>query len=117
MGLGGGGGGGGMYMASTWYKADAAWIMATIQLVLSCSFAGVEDGQTVRMPVGSQEVFITFKVNLLILRCWGGAGWGWGAAKVERVWPMVLYCWRKKEKLVGGKGLQHLVSVHLSGME
>lgn len=65
-----------MYVASTLYKADAVWIMPIIQLVLSCSFAGVEDGQTVRMPVGSQEVFITFKVNLLILQCWvvGGGG-------------------------------------------
>ena len=25
--------------------------------------AGVEDGQTVRMSVGSQELFITFKVS------------------------------------------------------
>ena len=85
-------GGGGVYMASTWYKA--VWIMPIIQLVLSCSFAGVEDGQTVRMPVGSQEVFITFKVNLLSLQCWGGVG-KWGA-EVERVWRMMLYCWREK---------------------
>ena len=26
-------------------------------------FIGVEDGQTVRMPVGSKEIFITFKVS------------------------------------------------------
>ena len=40
-------------------------------LSLMCFCAGVEDGQTVRMPVGSQEVFITFKVNMLILECQG----------------------------------------------
>lgn len=27
-------------------------------------FPGVEDGQTVRMPVGKKEVFITFRVSL-----------------------------------------------------
>ena len=26
--------------------------------------AGVEDGQTVRMPVGNKEIFITFKVGV-----------------------------------------------------
>ncbi len=30
--------------------------------------AGVEDGQTVRMPVGGREIFITFRVGLLL---WG----------------------------------------------
>ena len=25
-------------------------------------YAGIEDGQTVRMPVGSKEIFITFQV-------------------------------------------------------
>lgn len=29
---------------------------------------GVEDGQTVRMPVGKKEIFITFKVNAMM--CW-----------------------------------------------
>ena len=29
--------------------------------------AGIEDGQTVRMPVGKQEVFITFKVTTCLL--------------------------------------------------
>ena len=27
--------------------------------------AGVEDGQTVRMPVGNKEIFITFRVSIL----------------------------------------------------
>lgn len=27
--------------------------------------AGVEDGQTVRMPVGKKEIFITFRVRIL----------------------------------------------------
>ena len=27
------------------------------------SISGVEDGQTVRMPVGNKEIFITFKVS------------------------------------------------------
>lgn len=26
-------------------------------------FTGIEDGQTVRMPVGNKEIFITFKVS------------------------------------------------------
>ena len=29
--------------------------------------AGVEDGQTVRMPVGNKEIFITFRVSLILL--------------------------------------------------
>lgn len=29
--------------------------------------AGVEDGQTVRMPVGKKEIFITFRVRIVIL--------------------------------------------------
>lgn len=27
--------------------------------------AGVEDGQTVRMPVGKKEIFITFRVRIV----------------------------------------------------
>lgn len=27
---------------------------------------GVEDGQTVRMPVGKKEIFITFRVSIFI---------------------------------------------------
>lgn len=30
------------------------------------SLAGVEDGQTVRMPVGKREIFITFRVGALL---------------------------------------------------
>ena len=31
--------------------------------VVFCTYAGVEDGQTVRMPVGNREIFITFRVS------------------------------------------------------
>ena len=31
--------------------------------------AGVEDGQTVRMPVGKREIFITFRVSVRIIMC------------------------------------------------
>jgi DnaJ family protein A protein 3 len=30
---------------------------------MACCVTGVEDGQTVRMPVGRKEVFITFRVE------------------------------------------------------
>jgi DnaJ family protein A protein 3 len=29
----------------------------------ACCITGVEDGQTVRMPVGRKEIFITFRVE------------------------------------------------------
>lgn len=34
-------------------------------LLFTCS--GIEDGQTVRMPVGSKEIFITFRVSDALL--------------------------------------------------
>lgn len=52
---------------------------------LSFLAAGVEDGQTVRMPVGRKEIFITFRVGVVFLafppievgflfpKCLGGA--------------------------------------------
>lgn len=30
-------------------------------------FTGIEDGQTVRMPVGNKEIFITFRVSCDLL--------------------------------------------------
>lgn len=30
--------------------------------------AGVEDGQTVRMPVGKKEIFITFRVSIFLTK-------------------------------------------------
>lgn len=36
----------------------------TFPLFFSLLTAGVEDGQTVRMPVGKKEIFITFRVRI-----------------------------------------------------
>ena len=45
---------------------------------------GVEDGQTVRMPVGKREIFITFRVGALFAQS------VWAFALVERVQPRLL---------------------------
>ena len=53
--------------------------------------AGIEDGQTVRMPVGNKEVFITFKwvfqsnVNVSILHLFAQGGEKW-LLHTERCW-------------------------------
>lgn len=35
----------------------------SFELLLTCC-SGIEDGQTVRMPVGKKEIFITFRVSI-----------------------------------------------------
>lgn len=34
-----------------------------IQLITHCFLLGIEDGQTVRMPLGRKELFVTFRVE------------------------------------------------------
>lgn len=48
------------------------------------SLAGVEDGQTVRMPVGKREIFITFRVGALLAQPL------LGLTVVEKVQPRLL---------------------------
>jgi len=50
--------------ATAFFLIAVSPIILQIYYVLECVHsAGVEDGQTVRMPVGNKEIFITFKVS------------------------------------------------------
>jgi hypothetical protein len=42
---------------------------STITALFGTFILGVEDGQTVRMPVGKKEIFITFRVGVCCTDC------------------------------------------------